>query len=997
MKKSVFKSIFVVVFISLLSFYPLCATDLEIGKTYHGFKFIKEKKIKEYNVVGKVFTHLKSGARLLKMETNDDNKTFMIGFKTPPDSDTGLPHIMEHSVLNGSKNFPVKSPFDVLMKGSLRTFLNAMTSSDKTQYPVSSRNDKDYFNLMHVYLDAVFFPRFYDEPKIFKQEGWHYELESKDADIKYNGVVYNEMKGAFSSPNRELYYVVDKNLFPNNCYGYSSGGYPEAIPRLTYEKFLSFHKRYYHPSNSYIYLYGDHNVLEELKFINEKYLSKFDKIEIDSSINLQKSFEKPKEVVADYSITKDEKTQNQTYLNLSMVTDDIGNRDLVMALSVLQDALVNLPSAPIRKALQDSGIGKDVNGYVDRIKQPVFGITVTKANPEDKEKFKNIVYATLKKVVKEGLDKKVLEGIINQMEFDLREGRGGYKGLIIGMQANNGWMFTDNPFLYLEFEEPLKKLKTALTSRYLENIIKENLINNKHVLLTILKPKKGLMEEKQAKLKKELAEYKTSLSEKEKEELIKQTKELKAYQRKPDSQEALETIPLLSLEDIENRADYYEIKKSKIKNIDFLTYPVFANNIIYAKYLFNAFVVPQDKIPYISLLANILGELNTKNYSYGELNTEINIHTGGINTYLTTYLKDNNTKKMMPKFVVSGKVMSPKLNKFLELCSELVTNTIYDDKERLKKVLTKHQAQVESMVMRNGLGVALTRLFSYFSINGQYEELTRGLSYYRFITNLTDNYEQKYTEIVANLKSMTDKIFNKSSLQIAVTASEDDIGKFKEQSGIFLDDLESKKLEPIGYGFQFKNKNEGITSASKVQYVLQGYNYKDLGYEYTGKMAILNQILSRDYLQKQVRVIGGAYGGFAGFSKNGMVYFGSYRDPNLEKTLDNYKKSVEFLKNFSANKRAMTRFIIGTLAKYERPLTASQEGSTALNNYYTGITAEDVQKERNEILNTTPEDIQNFAKLVEKIISKNLYCVYGNEKKLNDAKHLFTRLIKARK
>lgn len=513
--------------LSIISNSPLLnAKSLEVGKTYYGFKLIKEKKIKEYQAVGKLFIHLKSGARLLKVETNDDNKTFIISFKTPPESDGGMAHICEHSVLNGSENFPVKSPFDILMKGSLKTFLNAMTGSDRTMYPVSSRNNKDYMNLMHVYLDAVFFPRIYKEPKIFQQEGWHYELDSKDGEIKYKGVVYNEMKGAFSSPSRELFYVIAKNLFPDNSYGFSSGGYPIAIPKLSYEQFLSFHKRYYHPSNSYILLYGDYDVLAELKFINEEYLSKFNKIKIDSFIPLQKPFKKIKEVIATYPITKNGKDKNQTFLNLSFVTGLNTDKELSLAMNILSSALVNLPSSPIRRALQDAGIGRDISAYSDDSQQSVFSLTVKNANQVDKVKFKDIVFDTLKTVVKKGLDKKVVEGLINRMEFRLREGKGGYKGLILGMSALTGWMFADDPFLSLEYEKSIKTLKNALKTRYLEKIIEKYLINNPHSLLTVLKPQKGLLEENMAKTKKELADYKATLSAEEVEELVKNTTSL---------------------------------------------------------------------------------------------------------------------------------------------------------------------------------------------------------------------------------------------------------------------------------------------------------------------------------------------------------------------------------------------------------------------------------------------------------------------------------------
>ena len=974
----------------------LNAKSLEVGKTYYGFKLIKEKKIKEYQAVGKLFIHLKSGARLLKVETDDDNKTFIISFKTPPESDGGMAHICEHSVLNGSKNFPVKSPFDILMKGSLKTFLNAMTGSDRTMYPVSSRNNKDYMNLMHVYLDAVFFPRIYKEPKIFQQEGWHYELDNKDEEIKYNGVVYNEMKGAFSSPSRELFYVISKNLFPDNSYGFESGGYPREIPKLSYKQFLSFHKRYYHPSNSYILIYGDYDVLAELKFINEEYLSKFNKIKVDSFIPLQKSFKKMKEVIATYPITKNGKDKDQTFLNLSFVTGLNTNKELSLAMDILSSALVDLPSSPIRRALQDAGIGRNISAYIDDSKQTSFSITVMNANPTDKAKFKEVVFNTLKKVVKKGLDKRVVEGLINRMEFRLREGKGAYKGLMLGMNSLNGWMFADDPFLSLEYEKSIKTLKSTLKTKYLENIIEKHLINNPHSLLTVLKPQKGLLEENMEKTKKELADYKATLSAEGIEALIKNTKELKKYQKTPDTPENLKKIPLLSLKDIDPRTDFYKITKKEINGINFLTYPAFSNNIVYTNLLFDTSIIPQELIPYVKLLSQVLGLLNTKNYSYGDLDTEINIHTGGINTYLTTYLKGQDTKQLIPRLIVQGKVMNYKVENFIKLCGEIIKNTKYDDPKRLKEVLTRLQSQLEASVQRNGFGVAMTRLSSYFSNAGRYSELTRGLTYYKFITDITNNFDKNLKEVITKLKKVANLLFNRSNLEIAVTASKNDVSKLYKKSDLILSFLGNKRVKSHKYKFSFDKKNEGITSSSKVQYVLQGFNFKYLGYKYSGIMAVLNQILSTDYLQKQIRVLGGAYGGFSRFSKDGTVYFASYRDPNLKKTLENYKKSVDYLKDFQVDERAMVRFIIGTLSKYERPLTAQQKGNSALKNYYESIKAEDVLRERSEILGTTPKDIRAMYKMVSDILDKNYYCVFGNEKKLNDAKEIFTKLEKAK-
>lgn len=968
----------------------------EIGKVYHGFKFIKEQKITEYDAVGKLFEHQKSGARLLKIEADDDNNSFNIAFKTPPLSDSGTPHILEHSVLNGSKNFPVKSPFDELSKASLKTFLNAMTGSDVTTYPVSSRNKKDYKNLMHVYLDAVFFPLMKEDSRIFKQEGWHYELDSIDGPLTYKGVVYNEMKGSFSSPERELGYVVDKNMFPDTCYGLSSGGYPTAIPKLTYENFKAFHDRYYHPSNSYIMVYGDYPVMDELEFINREYLSKFDKIKVDSEIKMQKPFEKMKEVVAEYPLSKSGKDKGKTYFNLSFMSGKGKNRKLSMAMNILSYALVNFTDSPVRRALQDAGIGKEYTCYNSNSKQMSFSITVEKANPEDKEKLKQIIFKTLEKVAKEGLDKKVVQGYINRMEFNLREPRAGLNGLIIGFNALTGWMYAEDPFLTISYKPQLIALRKAIDTGYFEKLIQEKILNNTHSVFTMLKPKKGLMEENIEKIKMELAEYKKTLSKEQLEQLVKETEELKEYQKQPNSKEALAKMPYLEIKDIAPRVNYFKISEKDFEGTKYLNYPVFSKEIVYVKALFNASTIPQKLIPYAALLTNVLGQLNSDNFSYGDLNKEINLHTGGINTSLRTYQKNRDMNDILPKVLLSGKVMNYKIKEFVKLCIELTNNSKFNDKKRLKEVLDRHQANLEAQMNYNGIGVAMTRLSSYYSISGKYSELTRGLSYTKFITALTRNFDKNSDDIIKKLEEVAKIIFTKSNLEVSVTAAEKDIKTFQNEMKGFVAALSDEKPEVQKYQFKFDNKNEGITSTSKVQYVLQGFNYKDLGYKYSGKMAVLTKILSTDYLHKKVRVMGGAYGGFCGINDDGMVYFGSYRDPNLKKTLEIYKKTTDYLKNFKVDKKSMSGYIIGTLSKFERPYTAKMKGNSALNNYYENISKANVQQVRKDILSTTPEDINGMMKMIEDILSKNYYCVFGNEKKIKESKDIFTKLIKAK-
>jgi len=712
--------------------------EFKAGENYHGFTLVEKKFVEEVNADCLLFKHDKSGAHLLKIAADDQNKLFNIAFKTAPETDCGTPHIMEHSVLNGSKNFPVKSPFDVLMKGSLNTFLNAMTGSDITTYPVASMNDKDYFNLMHVYLDAVFNPLIYDDPKILQQEGWHHEMESVDGEVVYKGVVYNEMKGAYSSPRRELSYQVNKILFPDNTYGVSSGGYPTEIPKLTYEQFINFHKKYYHPGNSYILLYGNADLDKELEFIDAEYLSKYELSDAKVEIPLQKPFENIKEAEGTYPVPEGAPTENQTFLSLSVVAGESTDRALAMTFDVLSEALVNHESAPVRLALQEAGIGRDVSAYFSEAKQNTFQLTVQNANPEDKDLFKETVFNTMEKVAEEGFEKEMIEGILNRMEFNLKEGNSPQKGLMYAMQSYQTWFFADDPFLGLEFNTPLAEAKKALESNLLESTVSEYLLNNPHALLMVLKPEPGLQAKIDEASKAELKAFRESLSDEEKEKLVQQTQELIEHQKREDTPEALATIPMLELSDISTDIEWFGIEEKSVSDVDVLHYNEFTNNILYSNLYFDIRALPKELVPYAELLTSLLGKLNTENYTFGELDNQLNIHTGGFNTYTTTFLEDYSDDNLIPKLVVSAKASNEKAGKLFELTLEILTNSDFSDKDRLKELITRHQARVDSDIKNNGLNYAMTRLRSYYSKAGMYDEWTSGLDYYRFVTDLTN-------------------------------------------------------------------------------------------------------------------------------------------------------------------------------------------------------------------------------------------------------------------
>jgi Zn-dependent M16 (insulinase) family peptidase len=960
---------------------------------YHGFRLKDRQFVKEINAECLVFEHEKSGARLMKITNDDPNKTFCIAFRTFPESDDGSPHIMEHSVLNGSKNFPVKSPFDVLSKGSLSTFLNAFTSNDFTMYPVASMNEKDYFNLMHVYLDAVFNPLIYTDPRIMQQEGWHFEMNDPKGPLTYKGVVYNEMKGSFSDPQEELNYLVYRNLFPDNNYRFESGGYPAAIPQLSNAKFIDFHKKYYHPENSYIFVYGNGDLDKELAFIDSAYLSGYTKTGNQPSIEDQKPFPAMKEVSDQYPVMEGADMKGQSYLALDWVIGHSSDLTQTMSLDVLAEALVNQESAPIRLALQKAGIGQDVSASSSNLKQNVFEIVVRGANPGDQQKFREVVFSTLKEIEQKGLDKNDLEGIINRMEFRLREGDDAQKGLTYLMQSIQSWFFKDDPISGMRYEAPLAEVKRSLSSDYLEKFVRQHFLDNPHALLTSLDPKPGLESERNRQTESELAGIKATLPADSLERIIKASQDLLAYQQREDTPEALATIPLLKTSDIDPKAIWYDVKKDSMEGVPILFHETFTNNVNYIRYYFDMRVLPQELIPYGALLSNILGIMNTKNFSYAALTQALNRNTGGFDVSVGTQAVNLDDNQLIPLLTLSTKAMPDKLDKLWELSLEVLNNTRFDDPERLKTVLTRHQSQLEESVKSDGYSVAGRRAPSYFSKQGVFNQLTSGLDYYRFITEILKSKGTNYTEVTTNLQKTARLLFARENMVFAFTCDEKGAPDVRKGIKVLAAGLKSEKQALQTWNLEPVKKNEGLMAPSKVQYVVAGYDYKKLGYTWNGKMRVLSQVLSTDWLQQQIRVIGGAYGGWSSISPGGQMTFNSYRDPNLRETIDNYAGTVVYLEKFSAGETDMTRYIIGTIAGIDQPLTPSGEGDRAFGYYFTRRTAAEIQADRDAVLSTTADDIRKFAPMVKEVLGQKAWCVYGNAEKLKKDKDLFNSLV----
>ncbi|WP_425058678.1 hypothetical protein SCACP_33340 [Sporomusa carbonis] len=972
--------------------------SLKVGQTYHGFKLLDARRVAEIDSDARLFVHEKSGARLLYLGNNDDNKVFSITFRTPPADSTGVPHIVEHSVLCGSRKFPMKEPFVELVKGSLNTYLNAMTFPDKTMYPVASRNDKDFRNLMDVYLDAVFYPKMLETPEILMQEGWHYELPDKDAELTYKGVVYNEMKGVFSSPDAILEHQTYAALFPDTTYGVESGGDPDHIPELTQEQFVAFHKKYYHPANSYIFLYGDLDLDDSLKFLNDAYLKDFTVTQVDSAIALQPPFKQTVVKVFDYPVSPQESTKDKSFITLNIAAGKATDPESYLALMMLEHILLETPAAPLKKALLDAGLGKEVFGsYSKSILQPTMTFGISGANVDQIEAFKNTVYATLQQLAQDGLDKKLVESSVNIFEFHLREANYGNrpKGLVYNMKCLDSWLYDADPLMHLAYEPTLTKIKSKYRDGYFEQLITECLLNNPHQALVALKPNAEMGGQKAAELKQQLADYKAGLSEAQLNTLVEQTKALKERQETPDAPETLALIPLLELKDIDPKAEELVTKEHKEQGVTVLLHPMFTNQIAYVNLYFNTGAVPEEQIPYLYLLADILGKVDTDKYSYTELVKEINLHTGGFAYDVFSYSENGDDHTFYPLFRVKAKALVGKLPEMFALLGQITGGSLFTDQSRLKELIRETKANWDTALFRRGQQVVAGRVLSYVSPAAKYNEIGL-LTYYKFIAALEQDLDAKVHEIGRTLSAVAQTVFNRDNLLVGITCDQADYNKFRQSFAEVIDKLGTRQFKPVKYHFKAAALNEGLLTSGKVQYVAKGANFRRLGYNYHGSMKVLETILRYDYLWTRIRVQGGAYGAFAQFDRNGNMVFGSYRDPNLAETLQVYDETVKYLRDFTSekvSKREMTKYIIGTISTLDTPLTPQMKGERADAVYIRNISQADLQQERDEILATRQEDIRKLADVVDAAMKANYLCVMGGEQKIKANKDLFGKLI----
>lgn len=953
------------------------------------YEVVTEENLTDIHSTGWLLRHKKTGARVMLIENDDENKVFNIAFRTPPKDSTGVAHILEHSVLCGSREFPLKDPFVELVKGSLNTFLNAMTYPDKTCYPVASCNDKDFQNLMHVYLDAVFYPNIYKREEIFRQEGWNYHLEQKEGPLKYNGVVYNEMKGAFSSPDEVLEREIMNHLFPDTTYGCESGGDPKNIPDLTYENFLNFHRTYYHPSNSYIYLYGNMDMEEKLAFLDEHYLSHFDYLDVDSVIQEQKEFGACRDVTLEYPVAENEGEEDNTYLSYNMVVGNAADSQMAMAFEVLDYALLSAPGAPLKQALLDVKAGKDVYGsYDDGILQPYFTVIAKGSNPDRKEEFVSVIRQVLGDIVKNGIDKKAVEAGINYFEFRYREADfSSYpKGLMYSLDILGDWLYEKgNPFAQVQQLTVFENLKKAVNEGYFEELIRKYLLENPHGCIMTLIPKKGLAAQREKELEEKLEAYRSSLSEEQLDAMVEKTKALEAYQEAGEDPKALECIPMLKRSDIKKEAAKIVNEELTVDNSLFLYHDVCTNGIGYVDLMFKTDSIAPEQIPYLGLLKSVLGYVDTEHYTYGELFNEINANTGGINCGVEVFDRADSTEEFQAMFSVRGKALYTKMDFLFKMIGEILNSSKLEDTKRLYEIVASVKSRAQVNLTGAGHSTAVLRAAAYSSPMAAFQDEMAGIGYYQFIEKLEKDFEQRKEETVEELCKLMKKILRPENFMISYTGERESLETVQKLAGTVKAGLGTEPVEKSKEKLTCTKKNEGFKTSGQVQYVAQTGNFKKKGLEYTGALEILKVILSYDYLWMNLRVKGGAYGCMSGFKRNGESYLVSYRDPHLKRTLDVYKGIPDYIRNFQADEREMTKYIIGTISGKDVPRTPQMKGSVSKTAYFCGVTEEMLQKERDQILNASAEDINALAEIIEAVLAADQICVVGSESKVAEA------------
>ncbi len=971
-------------------------TAAQLGAT-PGYTLLYEEMLPDVKSLGLIFRHDKSGARICVLSGEDENKTFCAAFRTTPTDSTGVPHIIEHTVLCGSDHFPARDPFMQLAKGSLNTFLNAMTYPDKTLYPVASCNDADFKNLMHVYMDAVFYPNIYKYKQIFQQEGWHYEMESAEDPLTINGVVYSEMQGAMSSPDSVLWETLQQQMFPDTTYGVNSGGDPAVIPSLTYEDYLNFHRRYYHPSNSYIFLCGDMDIEERLAWMDEHYLSAFDAIDPKTEVEPQKHFGGEREVTEVYPVGKDEDTDGKSWFAYAAACGTSGDVMAETAWDFLGEVLLDAPGAPLKQALLDAGIGQDVFGGIEtHMIEGMFVIAAKDCDAADYPKFQAVIRETLAKLVKEGISEKAILAALNRSEFRFREADygGSPKGLHYAISMLQSWLYDETKiFDNLRVLDVYAALRDKVGTGYFEALLDKYLLHSDHALWLRLEPKQGLNEEVSAALAEKLAAQKAVMTDEEIETIVAETAALKAYQQAEPTYEELHCIPVLDRHDIPYETTPLSNEERTIGGLPGLYHDVETSGITYGRLCFRVPGLPVDMLPYLGLLTEVLGKMDTAGHSYAELDTELKMYTGDLHFGVQNFRKWADAKSYEALFTVFFRVLADQVDYALGAASEILRTTKFDDQKRLREIIAETVSAKQRQIQHNGHSVSLARAQSYYLPAALFNEWTGGLEYYWFLQDVLKNYDEKAAMVVEGLQKTAAYLFDPAKLFVSVGA--DEAGYKALEAGLpgfcaSFDGMthdapgEAEALVPV-------KKNEGLAMSSQVTYLARCGDLGAAGQAYTGALRVVRTAASYEYLYQKIRVGGGAYGCGCGFD-DVSAYFYSYRDPKLAETDAVYCGTGAYLRGTPLPEEELNRYIIGTFASIDRPSSPAGKIDRSFSCYMTGRSYEDIVEDRRATLDITEEQFREAGNLLDAILPQQYLCAIGSAEKIKANADMFMEI-----
>jgi Zn-dependent M16 (insulinase) family peptidase len=959
----------------------------------HGFELLREEEIEERQATARLYRHLQSGAELLSLETADENKSFGIAFRTPPPDSTGLPHIMEHSVLGGSRKYPLKEPFLELVKGSMKTFLNALTFADMTMYPVASTNAQDFYNLVDVYLDGVLNPLI--TPNHLAQEGWHLELENVADPLIYKGVVFNEMKGAYSSPEGVLYRYTKQAMFPDNAYRHDSGGDPAVMPNLTYEQFRSFHETYYHPSNARIFFYGDDDPERRLELLDE-YLREFEAVELNTAVSIHTPFAKPERFTFPYSVEANGENSQKHYVMLNWVLPPMDDDTLLRwALGILSATLLGRASSPLRKTLVDSGLGEDVigSGFSARMRQPTFSVGMKGVMAENIDAVEALILQTLARLAADGFEPEAVEAAVNSIEFSLRENNTGSfpRGLSLMMRAMPHWMRDGDPLAALKFERPLTAVKEAIASdsMYLPSLIRTSLLNNSHRGTVILEPAPSLQQQLETAEKEKLAAIKARLNEAQLQEIIHQTRELKALQEKPDTPETVALLPRLTLADLDKENKTIPTERAEANGVETLYHDLFTNGIVYLELGMNLHVLPADLLPYVKLFGRALVEMGTEREDFVQLQQRIGRKTGGI--YPVTFLSARRGEDEAAAWLfLRGKATVGQAQEMLDIMRDVLLTVSLDNQERFKQILLRAKAGLESGLVPSGHAVVNRRLRSYFAESSWAAEQMSGIDYLFFLRRLAQQVENDWPSVLAKLEAVRAMLISRQNMLLNVTLDGENWRTFQPKLADLMGQMPDNGVERAVWDWKRPFRNEGLTIPAQVNYVAKGGNLYDLGFTEHGSVSPIVNYLRTSYLWEKVRVQGGAYGGMVGFSNyTGILSFYSYRDPNLLQTIDVYDHVAGFLQR-PISDDDLTKSIIGAISAIDGYRLPDAKGYTAMSRILINSSEAYRQQMRDEILGATSADFVRFGEAVASLADyeKAIVTVLGSAEAIAKANEM---------